>query len=420
MAESGRHIHERRMPRFLMFGVLTMEYSLALFFYVSPEQWRGLSVIYALLTMFITCNDHGKYVRLRYEQEMSLLFKCLVTDAVMGMVVYTAAWQGKEKELAGKGMWLVCIHLLSIVLLCFAANLRGRYTVEEKFLYIYENRKPARTDSKNIISTSTGKECLQRAIERADAVYLYDISAVSRNDLLKHCFESGKRVYFTAKLSDIELRSSLLMQDMDAPVFCCDRYRIGGFSQGIKRVCDVIFSVAALFFLSPVFMLIAICIKREDGGRVFYRQERCTKDMRPFKIIKFRSMVAEAEEEAGVRLAQKKDKRLTRTGYFLRKTKLDELPQLLNILKGEMSFVGPRPERPELIAKAVERVPEFAFRTTVQAGLTGYAQVHGNYHTGSLDKLKWDLMYIENYSLLLDLKILLMTILVVLRGSDDV
>lgn len=131
-------------------------------------------------------------------------------------------------------------------------------------------------------------------------------------------------------------------------------------------------------------------------------------------------MIMGAEEKSGPQIAGKKDERMTRVGYVLRKFKIDELPQLINIFRGDMSFVGPRSERPEIIAEIVEDVPEYTFRATVPAGLTGYAQVHGDYHTEFLDKLKWDLMYIENHSLMLDLKIILMTVPVVLRGSDDV
>ena len=131
-------------------------------------------------------------------------------------------------------------------------------------------------------------------------------------------------------------------------------------------------------------------------------------------------MIMGAEEKSGPQIVGKKDERMTRVGYVLRKFKIDELPQLINIFRGDMSFVGPRPERPEIIAEIVEDVPEYTFRATVPAGLTGYAQVHGDYHTEFLDKLKWDLMYIENHSLMLDLKIILMTVPVVLRGSDDV
>lgn len=188
----------------------------------------------------------------------------------------------------------------------------------------------------------------------------------------------------------------------------------------IKRIFDIVLSGFLLIILAPLFVIIALCIKLDDGKNVFYYQTRCTRGMKEFQIIKFRSMIVGAEKIAGVQLAENRDSRMTRVGYILRKYKLDELPQLINIFKGEMSFVGPRPERPELIEEISEKVPEFIFRTTVRAGLTGYAQVHGDYHTEFLDKLKWDLMYIENFSLMLDLKILLMTIPVVLGGTDDV
>ena len=246
------------------------------------------------------------------------------------------------------------------------------------------------------------------------------ISAEKRNDLLKICFKTNRPVYFTTKLSDMELRAAGLAQDGETPIFYRQAGRIGGISAALKRLFDILFSGVLLVILAPLFGIIALCIKLDDGENVFYYQTRCTRGMKKFQIIKFRSMVVGAEKFAGAQLAQNRDPRMTRVGYILRKYKLDEVPQLINIFRGEMSFVGPRPERPELIEEIAEKVPEFTFRTTVRAGLTGYAQVHGDYHTEFLDKLKWDLMYIENYSLMLDLKILLMTIPVVLKGTDDV
>lgn len=218
----------------------------------------------------------------------------------------------------------------------------------------------------------------------------------------------------------MELRSAAIAQDGDRMIFYNESGGIHGISAVIKRIADIMVSLTALIIFSPLFALTAILVKAGDGGPVFYRQTRCTKNRRQFQIIKFRSMVVGAENQIGAKLADKSDSRFTGVGRFLRRTKLDELPQLINILKGDMSIVGPRPERPELIARTIESVPEFSFRTTVKAGLTGYAQVHGDYHTDFLEKLKWDLMYIENFSLLLDFKIILMTIPVLFRGSDDV
>ena len=156
-------------------------------------------------------------------------------------------------------------------------------------------------------------------------------------------------------------------------------------------------------------LIAAIAVKAYDGGPVLYSQKRLTKDGKVFSVYKFRSMIVDAEKD-GVRLAGKKDDRITPVGKVLRKLRLDELPQIINILKGDMSFVGPRPERPELTKKYCETMPEFSYRLKVKAGLTGYAQVMGKYNTTPYDKLKLDLMYIEHQSIWLDLKIILMTI----------
>jgi len=176
-----------------------------------------------------------------------------------------------------------------------------------------------------------------------------------------------------------------------------------------KRIVDVIFSVIGLIISAPFFLIIALMIKATDGGPVFYKQIRLTKDRKEFMIYKFRTMIQNAEADGKARLASQDDDRILPVGKFLRATRLDELPQLINILKGEMSVVGPRPERPELAAEIEKELPEFAYRTKVKAGLTGYAQIYGKYNTTAYDKLKLDLTYIRNFSLLLDLKLILMT-----------
>ena len=156
--------------------------------------------------------------------------------------------------------------------------------------------------------------------------------------------------------------------------------------------------------------LIAICIKLGDGGPILHKQERYTSGGRIFEILKFRSMIPNAEDSCGPVFASYQDRRLTKVGRVLRNSKLDELPQLINIIRGDMSLVGPRPERPELMGLAYAAEEDFDLRLKVRAGLTGLAQVRGIYHTGFRDKLKWDLLYIENFSLLLDIKIMLMTV----------
>ena len=181
----------------------------------------------------------------------------------------------------------------------------------------------------------------------------------------------------------------------------------------IKRLLDIVISAVALVVLSPIFIVTAIAIKATDHGPVFYKQIRLTKDGKEFGILKFRSMRVDAEKDGVARLATKNDSRITPVGKVIRATRIDELPQLLNIFKGDMSVVGPRPERPEIAKEYEESIPEFAYRLKVKAGLTGYAQIYGKYNTTAYDKLKLDLMYIESYSILEDLKLILATFKIV-------
>ena len=169
-------------------------------------------------------------------------------------------------------------------------------------------------------------------------------------------------------------------------------------------------SAGVLLLVSlPFFLFIAVAIKLEDGGPVFYKQCRLTKGGKTFDILKFRTMRVNAEADGVARLAAQGDNRITKVGNLLRATRLDELPQVINILKGEMSMVGPRPERPEIAAEYKKEIPEFDYRLKLKAGLTGYAQIYGVYNTTPYDKLKLDLIYIRNYSIFLDLKLIFMT-----------
>ena len=179
----------------------------------------------------------------------------------------------------------------------------------------------------------------------------------------------------------------------------------------------VVIALLAIVISSPFLLVIAVAIKLYDGGPVFYKQERLTRDRETFQIIKFRSMKVDSEKQ-GAQLAKKDDDRITPVGKIIRRTHLDELPQIFNILKGEMSFVGPRPERQEIAEKYEEIVPEFRFRLKVKAGLTGYAQVYGKYNTTPYDKLKLDLTYIQTYSAWLDVKLMLMTFKIMFQKEN--
>lgn len=255
---------------------------------------------------------------------------------------------------------------------------------------------------------SIGEEALKKWIAEHEAVILHDLSAELRNHLIKYCYEKSIRVYVTPKLYDIMIRGAADMDLFDTPFLLMRNRGLTPFQAFTKRTMDIIISTLGLLISSPVALLIMIVIKLFDHGPVFYRQTRLTQDGKEFQILKFRSMTMDAEKDA-IRLMSKGDNRITPIGRVLRQTHLDELPQLVNILKGEMSFVGPRPERPEIADIYLKQIPEFSYRLKMKAGLTGYAQVYGKYNSTPYDKLKLDLTYIQNYSLFLDLKLLLLT-----------
>lgn len=250
-------------------------------------------------------------------------------------------------------------------------------------------------------------------IQSYDAVLLNDIAAEEKSRILKVCYEQGKRVYFTPKISDILVKNAEELHLFDTPIYLCRNLGMSTTQLAIKRIVDIFIALIGIILTSPIMLVTAIAVKVYDGGPVFYRQVRCTKDKKEFKIYKFRSMKVDSEKDGVARLATENDDRITPVGKIIRAARIDEIPQFFNILKGDMSFVGPRPERPEIIAEYEKIIPEFAYRTRVKAGLTGYAQVYGKYNTTNLDKLKLDLIYVEKGSILLDIKLILLTIKVV-------
>ena len=178
----------------------------------------------------------------------------------------------------------------------------------------------------------------------------------------------------------------------------------------IKRLLDILLSACGILCLSWLLLLLAVAIKLDSPGPVFFKQKRVGIHKSYFNILKFRTMRIDTPHDMPTHMLKDPDQYITRVGHFLRKTSLDELPQLLNILKGDLSIVGPRPERPEIAAQYCEEMPEFALRLQAKAGLTGYAQVYGKYNTTPYDKLQMDLMYIAHPSLIEDLKIMLATV----------
>ncbi|MCR4851765.1 MAG: sugar transferase, partial [Lachnospiraceae bacterium] len=237
------------------------------------------------------------------------------------------------------------------------------------------NTRPDKYCVRRRIRYTESEEVIRSCIDEYDAVIINDIPSKDKNRILKFCFDMDKRVYFTPKLSDIIVRASEDLNLFDTPLYLCRNNGMSKLQMMLKRLFDIVLSFIALIILSPVMLITAFAIKYEDGGPVFFRQERVTIGNKHFMIIKFRSMVTDAEIDGRPNPAKDGDSRITKTGRFIRACRIDEIPQLINILKGEMSIVGPRPERVEHVEKYTAEIPEFTFRSKVKGGLTGYAQV---------------------------------------------
>ena len=271
---------------------------------------------------------------------------------------------------------------------------------------------------KKLISIEEGYEKICKTIVDYDAVVINDVSAVIRNDILKFCYKNGIRAYVAPKLTDIIFRGAGDINLFDTPLLLIKGNGLTLAQRTVKRFFDVFLSLIAIIITSPIFLIVSLLIKLEDGGPVFYKQTRVTKNGKEFDILKFRSMIVNAEKNGEVIPAKGRDPRITKVGRIIRATRIDELPQIINIIKGDMSIVGPRPERVEHVKKYTEEIPEFQYRQKVKGGLTGYAQIYGKYNTSAYDKLRLDLMYIENYSLILDIKLILMTLQIMLRPES--
>ena len=259
------------------------------------------------------------------------------------------------------------------------------------------------------ISIDEGIDKIMAKAKEFEGIVVGDVPSHDRNLILKKCYDSSIRVYMIPKISDILVRSSTNLNLFDTPILLSKNEGLQIDQMAVKRFIDIVVSLIGIMLTSPLFVMFGAAIHLADRGPIFYTQTRLTIDGKLFKIYKFRTMRVDAEKDGVARLAGEGDDRITDVGKILRATRLDELPQLFNIIKGEMSLVGPRPERPEIAAEYMEDLPEFAMRLKMKAGLTGYAQVHGKYNTTPYDKLKLDLHYIRNYSLWMDLILIVLT-----------
>jgi exopolysaccharide biosynthesis polyprenyl glycosylphosphotransferase len=247
-------------------------------------------------------------------------------------------------------------------------------------------------------------------INDVDIVILCDdITSEFKDYILDICLVDQKSVLIVPAMSDLALFGSKLNKVDDLPLLKAKPLCLTAEEKAMKRLLDLIVAMVGIIIALPFMIIVSIFIKISDGGNIFYSQNRVTEGGKTFELIKFRSMKMNAEKLSGPVLATDKDPRITKVGSIIRATRLDELPQLFNVLKGDMSIVGPRPERPYYVDIFEKEIPDYKYRTTVKAGLTGLAQVMGKYNTKPEDKVRYDILYIKNYSIVFDIKLIFQT-----------
>ena len=387
-------------------------------------------LIYFVL-LFFFANTYGA-LKIGYLKPVDVFISEIFSLLIVNVISYfqislMANWVVDVRPI----IWTMLLQILLAALWVFFCNACYYKAFPPREILIIHGERPiddivakfeTRKDKYKIrkcMNIAEGMEAVKTEIGAGyGAVVLWDIAAVDRNALLKYCYSLSVRVYTMPKISDVLIRGADQLHLFDTPIYLTREYSLKVEQRVAKRLIDLVCSVLLLVIASPFMLITAIAIKLYDGCPVLYKHIRFTRDRKEFYILKFRSMKVDAEKDGVARLAAKNDSRITPVGKLIRATRIDELPQLFNILRGEMSFIGPRPERPEIIDQYMEEMPEFAFRMKVKAGLAGYAQVYGKYNTTPYDKLKLDLTYIEQYSVWLDLKLMLLTLKILIKPES--
>ena len=436
--------NRERYKRLLIFlsSVIIMAIQAGIFMYVWFNVYEGkgpnfynrgnfvLVIIYTvLLYLFYKIYGGFKLGHLRllsmlYSQSLSVVCVNIITYFILSLV-------GRWKFMTNVApiLWMTLVDIIVVfVWVVFTRWLYVKVFPPRKLLVVYGNYSPDNLIKKlerrkdkysiqEIISIENDVEYIKAKILNYRNVLLTDISAELRNEILKFCFAQGIRCYSVPKISDIMIINSENIHLFDTSLLLFRNIGLTVEQQVAKRIFDILFSFIAIVIAMPIMLIIALCIFLFDRGPVLFSQDRLTKDGKIFRIYKFRSMRVHSEDGEYC-LTRKEDDRVTPVGRVIRNLHFDEIPQLFNILKGDMSFVGPRPECPVLANEYTEIVPEFGFRLKVKAGLTGYAQVYGKYNTTPYDKLKLDLTYIQRYSFLMDLKIIILTLKILFQKEN--
>lgn len=425
----------------------------------SPKRFKGSLILFCKLAIMAATAGAFLYLVLKYYPETDFWFKGFVVFVFLYLVVFLAfaatyrcfnigTMRYRELtfayvlstfltnfifyfilSLTAKKL-LSATPLLIMMLVQWAMALLLYFFADRLYYLLYPARKSIVVCSRNkheintfkkidsmkerheicaVVTEAEDAESIKRCLEPYSTVFMGDISRDLRLELTEYCFENNKRLFVLPTVEDIIFHNAHENIIGDSLVYQCKNHTFSVEQLAAKRLMDIFISLIGIVITSPLMLLAAIVIKLQDGGPVFFKQERYTRNLQRFTLYKFRSMIVDAEKD-GAQFTRPGDSRITPFGKFLRASRIDELPQFFNILRGDMSLVGPRAERIENVDFYCERMPEFRYRMKVKAGLTGYAQIYGKYNTNFEDKLKLDMLYIENCSLIHDLQLIFMTI----------
>ena len=392
-----------------------------------------ITFTWIIITVLLTI-IYGKYdigVRKSKPIVISLTLSSIITDVIayLLLMIMTRNEDNNQTfrfEFIGFFLIIVVLHVLVIAALTYLGNGFYFWVIDpDSTLIVTSNQEPVeklrfvigKFHRKYRIDQVLNYQdpSLKERVKSADSVFLYDIPVGERTEIVNYCYKHMVNVYYNPEVADI-LEQTSRQAMFDDVTFLASEVKGMTFEQRIiKRLMDIVISAIALIITSPIFLISALCIKKYDKGSIFFRQKRATIHGKVFSIYKFRTMKEHVEN----RSATKDDDRITPIGKILRKYRIDELPQFINILKGEMSVVGPRPEMLSNVDEYTKEMPEFRYRLRMKAGLTGYAQIMGKYNTSSKDKLMMDLLYIENYSVLKDIQLIFQTVTVLLKADDS-
>lgn len=391
---------------------------------VQPFYKKGnwLVVVVYVIILFVFSGIYNGY------KVGTLRMSEIIYSQTLAIIISNVICYFEISLIGRKFLWVIPIIVMTVSQICLTVLWTGisnriyyKILPPHKMILVYGSKSATnlvqkmstRFDKYLICSAVSAEENIETIFEKISsysAIIMCDVPSQKRNDILKFCYNRYIRVYMTPKISDVITGGATKIHLFDTPLYLCRNNGLSLDQRFCKRFIDILFALVTLTIAGPFMLVIALAIKLYDKGPVLYKQNRLTINGKIFKVYKFRSMITDAEKDGVARFASKNDSRITPVGKIIRKLRLDELPQIINILKGDMSVVGPRPERPELAEEFKKEMPEFDFRLKVKAGLTGYAQIFGKYNTVPYDKLKLDLMYIENYSLLMDIRLIFMTI----------